>query len=93
MNKNKVLGAILSTAMIFGAANAHADHNSKFGAGTAKMPNDIHNMRVMTKEIGNNELFRDFVKYGNGARSINRYSTESTTSQNGAGGGRGKAPR
>jgi wobble nucleotide-excising tRNase len=35
------------------------------------MPNDIHNTRVETLESNDNEAFRDFVKYGEGAESVN----------------------
>ena len=31
------------------AAPAFADHNSPMGAGTANMPNDIHNTRIDTR--------------------------------------------
>jgi hypothetical protein len=72
---------------------ALADHNSPFGAGWARMPNDIHNTRVDT--LGDSTAFRDFVRYGNGADSTNRYLTDrrggrSLTQSNGNSGmGRG----
>ncbi len=56
------------------SASALADHNSKWGEGWAQMPNDIHNTRVETR--GDNTTFRDFVRKGNGATSINRYTTD-----------------
>jgi hypothetical protein len=57
--------------LISGAA--FADHNSKWGEGWAKMPNDIHNTRIETR--GSNTSFRDFVRYGDGATSDNRFSS------------------
>lgn len=54
-----------------------ADHNSKHGAGWARMPNDIHNTRIDTRGV-DNEAFRDFVRYGNGADSVNRFPTRET---------------
>jgi hypothetical protein len=64
----------LTAVLISGTALA--DHNSKWGEGWAKMPNDIHNTRIETR--GDNTTFRDFVRYGNGATSDNRFSvTES----------------
>jgi hypothetical protein len=51
-----------------------ADHNSKHGAGWARMPNDIHNTRIDTRAV-DNEAFSDFVRYGNGADSVNRFPT------------------
>jgi hypothetical protein len=74
-----------------------ADHNSPFGAGWARMPNDIHNTRIDT--LGDNTSFRDFVRYGNGADSTNRYLTESSYtrgsrgSTQGLSGGRGHGMR
>lgn len=53
---------------------ALADHNSPHGAGWARMPNDIHNTRIDT--LGDSSAFRDFVRYGNGADSVNRYTTD-----------------
>jgi hypothetical protein len=52
---------------------ALADHNSRWGEGWANMPNDVHNTRIETR--GDNEAFRDFVRYGNGAESENRFDT------------------
>jgi hypothetical protein len=56
-----------------GSMAAFGDHNSKWGEGWANMPNDIHNTRVDTR--GDNTAFRDFVRQGNGADSVNRFST------------------
>jgi hypothetical protein len=88
---------ILATiASLAGAAGpALADHNSKNGEGWANMPNDIHNTRIETRENGDNESFREFVKFGEGSKTVNRFDTEdnsrspankgvSETSENGA---------
>ncbi|MGE5153607.1 MAG: hypothetical protein ACM3ST_06270 [Bdellovibrio bacteriovorus] len=68
---------ILALAGTFGLTQqaAMADHNSPHGAGWARMPNDIHNTRIDT--LGDNTAFRDFVRYGNGADSTNRFLTDS----------------
>jgi hypothetical protein len=71
----------MALAMAFGANSAFADHNSKNGEGTANMPNDIHNTRVETLESGDQEAFRDFVKYGAGSESTNRFDSDDTTAQ------------
>ena len=57
---------------------ALADHNSKNGEGWANMPNDIHNTRIETREADDNEAFRDFVKYGEGSTSENRFASDDT---------------
>lgn len=72
-------------AVLFAAAGpAMADHNSKNGEGWANMPNDIHNTRVETRETQDNDAFRDFVKFGAGSRSVNRFDT-ADSSANAAG--------
>lgn len=68
MSKKSVL-ALLVAGGIFAASAAHADHNSIWGAGTANMPNDIHNSAIEDDQ----EVFLDLVQYGNGADSVNRY--------------------
>jgi hypothetical protein len=69
------LGAAL---LLLGASTAAlADHNSPWGAGWANMPNDIHNTRVETLDSGEQNSFRDFVRYGSGATSVNRFSSDS----------------
>jgi hypothetical protein len=73
------LGA--AAAILLCAAPAIADHNSKQGEGWANMPNDIHNTRVETLETSDNEAFRDFVKYGEGSESVNRFDTDDTAAQ------------
>ena len=60
------------------SGTALADHNSKNGEGWANMPNDIHNTRIETKEADDNEAFRDFVKFGEGSTSENRFLTDDT---------------
>lgn len=67
--------AMASTALLC-ATPALADHNSKWGEGWANMPNDIHNMRIDTRESGDNDAFKEFVRYGNGADSVNRYAED-----------------
>jgi hypothetical protein len=63
---------VCSAALAVGSA-AWGDHNSRWGAGWANMPNDIHNTRVDTRVSGDNELFQDFVRYGAGSTVPNRY--------------------
>ena len=80
------LAAIL--ALSVAVEPAVADHNSKNGEGWANMPNDIHNTRVETLENDENDTFRDFVKYGEGSKTINRFDSDDTrpnqgTEQNG----------
>lgn len=68
---------IFITLIAFGLVTfrpALADHNSPQGAGWARMPNDIHNTRIDT--LGDSAAFRDFVRYGNGADSVNRYTSD-----------------
>jgi hypothetical protein len=66
---------VLASAALLAPAAAMADHNSTWGAGWARMPNDIHNTRIETR--GDNTTFRDFVRRGNGAESVNRYEPSS----------------
>ena len=72
--KSDLIRAAALAAMAVLAGSAAADHNSKWGEGWAKMPNDIHNTRVETK--GDNEAFREFVQKGAGAESENRFATD-----------------
>ena len=72
--------ALLATTLTF-ATTALADHNSPMGEGWANMPNDVHNTRIDTKD--DNDAFKDFVKFGNGAETVNRFSDTSTTSVSG----------
>jgi hypothetical protein len=66
------------------AAPGFADHNSKNGEGWANMPNDIHNKRIETRESGDNEAFKEFVRYGEGAKSVNRFASEETLAKQAA---------
>jgi hypothetical protein len=77
--KLKVATSAAVTLILAAAGTAFADHNSKNGEGWANMPNDIHNTRIETREANDNEAFRDFVKYGEGSRTENRFATDSTT--------------
>jgi hypothetical protein len=76
-----ILATTVGAAITLCATVAFADHNSKQGAGWANMPNDIHNTRVETLETKDNEAFRDFVKYGEGSESVNRFDSDDTTAQ------------
>jgi hypothetical protein len=75
-------------ALVFGSiaallsVSALADHNSPHGAGWANMPNDIHNTRIEDGLSGT--AFRDFVRQGAGADTVNRY-LDSTSSPSGSG--------
>jgi hypothetical protein len=94
MMRSKRLMRVGSTVVLFGAASlASADHNSVWGEGWAKMPNDIHNTRVETLNSGDRAAFRDFVRYGNGAAATNRFLSDSPSRRamtaTRGGGGRG----
>jgi hypothetical protein len=71
--------AVLSLVLATMAVPAVADHNSRWGEGWARMPNDVHNTRVETR--GDNTAFRDFVRYGEGADSENRFTTDESRKQ------------
>lgn len=69
------IGAIASAlgmAAMF-SMPANADHMSIHGEGWANMPNDIHNTRIDTRLSGDADAFKDFVRQGAGADSVNRY--------------------
>lgn len=70
MQKRYIAATIISVTL---SGAALADHNSRWGEGWAKMPNDIHNTRVETRR--DNTTFRDFVRQGAGADSINRFES------------------
>ena len=72
--KSDLIRATALAALAVLAGSAAADHNSKWGEGWAKMPNDIHNTRVETR--GDNEAFREFVQKGAGTESENRFDTD-----------------
>ena len=77
MKRSLIPLSILCGAMA-ASGTALADHNSKNGEGWANMPNDIHNTRIETREADDNDAFRDFVKYGEGSDSVNRFLTDET---------------
>ena len=64
-------------ALVFGSlaallsVSALADHNSPDGAGSANMPNDIHNIQIEDDLSG--AEFSDLVRGGGAADSVNRY--------------------
>ena len=74
MNKKSVVTMLIAGGMI-ATSSVYADHNSIWGAGTANMPNDIHNTRIED----DNETFLELVQGGGGADSVNRYDDDSTT--------------
>ena len=74
-----VLGSAVAA---FFSASAMADHNSIHGAGWANMPNDIHNTRIEDDLSGSE--FRDFVRQGAGAATVNRYLDSTTTTVRGS---------
>ena len=73
---NRIVTLAVASGLLVVAAPVIADHNSKNGEGWANMPNDIHNMRIETREANDNEAFRDFVKHGEGSTSENRFATD-----------------
>ncbi len=74
MNKKSVIAMLIAGGMI-ATSSAYADHNSIWGAGTANMPNDIHNTRIEDSD----ETFMELVQGGGGADSVNRYDDDTTT--------------
>lgn len=74
VTRTLVLGAALAA---FFPVAAMADHNGIHGAGWANMPNDIHNTRV--EDNLSTTQFRDFVRQGAGADSVNRYQDTTST--------------
>jgi hypothetical protein len=79
----------IAAGLLATAGPTLADHNSKNGEGWARMPNDIHNTRVDTRESGDNAAFRDFVRYGAGSTTVNRFATDRTTTRRTTAGARG----
>lgn len=75
MNTMLLRGIIIAAAACLPAA-ALADHMSPWGEGWANMPNDIHNTRLDLRD--DNDAFRDFIQYGEGADTTNRFLTEET---------------
>ena len=82
--KHRILTFATAAAFLAVTGSAMADHNSKNGEGWANMPNDIHNTRIETREADDNEAFKDFVKYGEGSRTENRFDTDSNAQQQSA---------
>lgn len=76
--KTRIFSLAVAAGLLLVSAAAVADHNSKNGEGTANMPNDIHNTRIETREADDNEAFRDFVRYGDGSESVNRFESDDT---------------
>lgn len=76
--KHTAHALVLGSLAAFLSASALADHNSPNGAGWANMPNDIHNTRIEDDLSGTE--FRDFVRQGAGADTVNRYLDSSTPS-------------
>lgn len=76
--KSKLIPLSVLCGALATSGAALADHNSKNGEGWANMPNDIHNTRIETRETDDNEAFRDFVKYGEGSTSENRFASDET---------------
>ena len=66
-------------ASLFASSAAMADHNSIWGEGTANMPNDIHNTRIDTMD-DDGDAFAEFVQYGDGADSVNRFLDDDSDS-------------
>lgn len=76
--RKQVLTTAIASAALIAAGTSVADHNSVSGEGTANMPNDIHNTRVETLEANDSEAFRDFVRYGEGSKTVNRFASDET---------------
>ena len=79
--RSTLISLTIATGLL-AAGTSLADHNSKNGEGTANMPNDIHNTRVETLENNDSEAFREFVQYGEGSKTVNRFDSEETQSNN-----------
>jgi hypothetical protein len=76
--KTILLRGIVIAATACVPAAVHADHMSVWGPGWANMPNDIHNTRIETRLADDDDAFRDFVIYSDGADITNRYLVEET---------------
>jgi hypothetical protein len=72
--RKPIIFSVVAVSLSGLSTTALGDHNSRWGEGWAKMPNDIHNTRIETR--GDDSTFRDFVRFGNGADSVNRFSTD-----------------
>ena len=69
-----VTSTLFATVIGIASSVAFADHNGAMGAGTANMPNDIHNTRI-EDNLSSTE-WRDFVSKGAGAETVNRYDDD-----------------
>jgi hypothetical protein len=67
-------GLLIAAAVCL--STAQADHMSPWGEGWANMPNDIHNTGLDTRD--DNDEFLEFIQYGEGADSINRWLSDET---------------
>lgn len=76
--RRQILTVTIASGLLVAAAPVLADHNSKNGEGWANMPNDIHNTRVETIQSGDQDEFKDFVKNGEGSKSVNRFESDET---------------
>lgn len=70
MSKKSVIAMVIAGSL-FTASAAFADHNSIWGAGSANMPNDVHNSAIEDDQ----DVFLELVQQGGGADSVNRYDT------------------
>lgn len=75
--KHTAHALVIGSLAAFLSASALADHNSLNGAGWANMPNDVHNTRIEDGLSGTE--FRDFIRQGAGADTVNRYLDSSAT--------------
>ncbi len=73
--KAMILAGIVTGGL--SVSTAMADHNSVWGEGWANILNDIHDTRIDTRE-SDNDSFTDFVRYGSGADSVNRFEDTTT---------------
>ena len=76
--KKYILPLAVAGFVFVGFQPAYADHNSRNGEGWANMPNDVHNTRIDTMD-SDDSTFTDFVRYGGGASSVNRFLSDEDT--------------
>jgi hypothetical protein len=70
----RLLRTLLIAASAF-LTTAQADHMSPWASGWANIPNAIHNTRIDTRLLDDNNASCDFVRYGTGADTTNRWLT------------------
>lgn len=75
MLQKSIFSVLIASSVL--TTNVYADHNSIWGAGSANMPNDIHNTRIEDDQ----ETFLELVQQGGGADSVNRYADTDTESR------------